>query len=74
MSVLESATNTGMDGLGFLQSLTADKGHVKTTTEDDKRLKAKHDAMNAIKNQELNIQSQFNSEFCYEACLRTKFI
>ena len=51
-----------MDGLGFLQSLTADKGHVETTSEDDARLKAKHDAMNAIKNRELNIQSQFNSE------------
>ena len=52
-----------MDGLGFLQSLTADKGHAETTTKDDERLKAKHKAMNAIKNQELNIQSQFNSEF-----------
>ena len=60
---MESATNTGMDGLGFLQSLTADKGHAETTTKDDEKLKAKHKAMNAIKNQELNIQSQFNSEF-----------
>ena len=54
-----------MDGLGFLQSLTADKGHAETITEDDTKLKAKHDAMNKIKNQELNIQSQFNSEFSY---------
>ena len=53
-----------MDGLGFLQSLTADKGHAETTTKDDEKLKAKHKAMNAIRNQELNIQSQFNSEFC----------
>ena len=52
-----------MDGLGFLQSLTADKGHAETTTKDDEKLKAKHKAMNAIRNQELNIQSQFNSEF-----------
>ena len=56
-----------MDGLGFLQSLTADKGHVETTSKDDARLKAKHDAMNAIKNRELNIQSQFNSELWFEA-------
>ena len=59
-----------MDGLGFLQSLTADKGHAETITEDDTKLKAKHDAMNKIKNQELNIQSQFNSEFSYSAFLR----
>lgn len=61
-----------MDGLGFLQSLTADKGHAETTTEDDTKLKAKTDAMNAIKNQELNIQSQFNSEFSYTTFSRKK--
>ena len=51
-----------MDGLGFLQSLTADKGHEETNSIDDTKLKAKHDAMNAIKNRELNIQTQFNSK------------
>ena len=61
LSVLESATDTGMDGLGFLQSLTADKGHFENPI-DDTKLKAKHDAMNAIKNRELNIQTQFNSK------------
>ena len=61
MSVLESATNTGMDGLGFLQSLTADRGHDENP-KDDAKLKSRHDAMNAIKNRELNIQTQFNSK------------
>ena len=62
-----------MDGLGFLQSLTADKGHAETTTKDDEILKAKHKAMNSIKNRELNIQSQFNSEFCNIRFLTSKF-
>ena len=61
LSVLESATNTGMDGLGFLQSLTADRGH-EENSKDDAKLKSRHDAMKAIKNRELNIQTQFNSK------------